>query len=79
MINEKNKQIVEDIQKAIENCFKNMIYYVPTYIKIENNEIKIITDLNGIDHRMVIEVPKRYRKRLLKQGYIIYIGYLWRK
>ena len=79
MINEKNKQIVEDIQKAIGNYFKNIIYYKPTYIKMENNEIKVITDLYGIDRRMVIEIPRRYRKRLLKQGYIIFIGYLGRK
>lgn len=77
MISEETQIIINTIKNAVESAFKNMVCYVPTWIKMENNEIKVLTSTNGLDSQKIKKkVPRRYRRRLLKQGYIIYLGLL---
>lgn len=77
MISEENKLIIDTIQKAIESVLQNIVYYVPTWIKMENNEIKVFTTVQGLDRQKIKrKVPRRYRRKLLKQGYIIDLGLL---
>lgn len=77
MISEETQIIIDRLQKAIESVLDNIVYYVPTWIKMENNEIKVLTSANGLDGQKIKrKVPRRYRRRLLKQGYIIYLGLL---
>lgn len=77
MISEETQIIIDTIKNAVESAFKNMVCYVPAWIMMENNQIKVLTSTNGLESQKIKKkVARRYRRRLLKQGYIIYLGLL---
>lgn len=74
-MNKENIQLVEDIRNSMNFILRRYIS-VAKYIKLKDGDISIIEYeevLPNEREKVLYNIPKRNRKRLLKQGYIIYI------
>lgn len=70
-----NKELINDLSKSINSVFKYISNDIK-YIRMDNGKIKVLTSIDNLhsDRNILLNVPRRNRMRLLKQGYIIYIG-----
>lgn len=69
-----NKEIVEDLIKSMKPIYEYISNDIK-YIKMDNNEIRVLTYLDIVDKKKILfNIPRRNIKRLLKQGYIICIN-----
>lgn len=74
-MNKENIQIVEDIRNSMNSILRRYIS-VAKYIKLKDGDISLLEYeevLPDDREKVLYNIPKRYRKRLLKQGYIIHI------